>query len=98
MNPNFFVELSDDSAQNVSGGLVIGTTTTGGATFTLKKTYHSYIQLSPGNAADAGASATAFGTRTVAEANTSTYSQQGYGSSAGSASVSVSAPGYFWWC
>ncbi len=98
MNSNFFVELSDDSAQNVSGGILITTNTTGGATFNLNKTFYSTISIGQGNSADAGAGATAYGTRTVAEANTYTISQQGVGSTAGSASVSVSAPGYYWWC
>jgi hypothetical protein len=97
MNPNFFVELSDDSAQNVSGGVLITTTTTGSATFSLDKSFKSVIKLAPGNAADAGAAATAYGTRTVAEANTTTTSILGVGSAAGSTSVSVSAPGYFCW-
>lgn len=97
MNSNLFIELSDDSAQNVSGGLYLGTSTNSSAIFNLNKQFYSTISIGRGNSADASASASAVGTRTLAEANTGSTTIQGYSSSAGSTSVAVSAPGYYWW-
>ena len=82
MNTNFCAELSDDAAENVSGGYYFGSSST---TFvnanitenlTINKLFQSRTNVF-GNLAGAEAAATAFGSNTATQAISSTGVVQG---------------------
>lgn len=100
MNSNFGIELSDDSAQNVSGGYYFGSssTTTVTANITENLNINKYFQSKTniyGNFAGAEAGATASGPNTATQAISSTNVVQGYGSASNATSIS-GTNGSYW--
>jgi hypothetical protein len=93
MNPNFGIEVTDDSAENVSGGYYFGSssTTIVKANITenldINKKFKS-ITFIRGNFAGAEAGATAVGANTATQAISSTTVIQGYGSTSNATSIS----------
>ncbi len=91
MNTNFCIELSDDSAQNVSGGYYFGdpSNTTIRETLTIVKNLTSTVKVT-GNFAGAEADAAAFGKGTSTQSITATYTDPGKSVSTAT-SISASA-------
>jgi hypothetical protein len=87
MNSNFFVELSDNSAQGVSGGSTTNRTTN--ITLNVNKKFNSEVKII-GQAADADAYAYAYGKNSLAEVYT-TAETGSWGSEATSNSIAVTA-------
>ena len=100
MNTNFCIELSDDAAQDVSGGYYFGASSTTNVTanisenFTINKTFLSRTAV-VGNLAGAEAAATSIGLNTATQAISSTTVVQGFGSSANATSISASNGSFF---
>ena len=95
MNTNFCIELSDDAAQDVSGGFYFGqssntfVTANISETFTINKSFLAQTAV-VGNLAGAEATATSIGLNTATQAISSTTVVQGSGSSANATSISAS--------
>ena len=92
MNTNFCIELSDDAAQNISGGLVVSFK----ENFAIYKYIESKTNIS-GNVATGVAKADASGSNTVTQTITLTDVYRGYGSSSTSGSVSATSGAYYRW-
>jgi hypothetical protein len=87
MNSTVCIELSDDSAQNVSGGYT--STRNSNVTLNVKKTFDSNVKA-VGQAADADAYAFAYGPNSLAEVYTSAITTKA-GSEAMSNSIAFTA-------
>lgn len=92
MNTNFCIELSDDAAQNISGGLSVSFN----ERFQIYKSIVSKTDIY-GNVATGVATATATGSDTVTQTITLTNAAQGYSSSSTSGSVSATSGAYYCW-
>ena len=91
MNTSFWIELSDDAAQNVSGGWSRGGTTVYfKEQFYVEKYIKSNLNIS-GNVAVAAATSNAVGYNTVTQTYTGSSVYQGYSSSSTSGSVAAAA-------
>lgn len=88
MNSTVCIEVSDDSAQNVSGGYSF--TRNSIITLKVKKTFDSTVKA-VGQAADADAFASAYGTNSLAEVFTSAVTTRN-GSEAMSTSIAFTSP------
>jgi hypothetical protein len=87
MNSNFFVELSDNSAQGISGGSTSNRTTN--ITLNVNKKFNSDVKIT-GQAADADAYAYAYGKNSLAEVYT-TAETGSWGSEATSQSIAATS-------
>jgi hypothetical protein len=102
MNPNFGIEVTDDSAENVSGGYYFGASSTTlvkaniTENLTIDKKFTSKTMIR-GNFAGAEAGATAFGANTATQAISSTTVVQGYGSTSNATSISGTNGNYRYW-
>ena len=100
MNTNFCIELSDDAAQDVSGGFYFGPSSTTVVTanisqiFSINKSFLAQTAV-VGNLAGAEATATSIGLNTATQAISSTTVVQGSGSSANATSISASNGSFF---
>jgi hypothetical protein len=97
MNTTFWTELSDDSAQNVSGGYFFGgnVNTTIKETLDIKKTLVSKVTVI-GKFAGAEASAEAYGANTSTQAISNTYTGA-LGSASDATSISATGGSSFTW-
>jgi hypothetical protein len=95
MNTNFCIELSDESAQNVSGGYYFGesSNTVIKENLDIKKNFYSNVYVK-GQFAGAEADAVAGGANSATQAITATYTGI-YGSQSKATSVSATS-GYNW--
>ena len=95
MNTNFCIELSDDAAQDVSGGFYFGPSSNTFVTanisenFAISKFFRSDTRV-VGNLAGAEATATSLGFNTATQAISSTAVVQGSGSTVNATSISAS--------
>jgi hypothetical protein len=96
MNFNTCIELSDDSAQNVSGGYYFGKSSTTNVTenLNIKKYFESKTNIY-GNFAGAEADATAYGPNTSTQAISYTTVTKGVSSASNATSVS-GTNGSYW--
>jgi hypothetical protein len=100
MNSNFGIELSDDSAQNVSGGYYFGSSSNTYVNaniyenLNIKKYFESKTNVY-GNLAGAEAEATASGPNTATQGITYTNVRQGYGSTSVATSLSATNGSYW---
>jgi hypothetical protein len=101
MNTNFCIELSDDSAQNVSGGYYFGASSYTNVyaniyeNLSINKNFNSRTNIF-GNFAGGEAAATAVGPNTSTQAISSTNVVQGYGSASNATSIS-GTNGYYYY-
>ncbi|WP_373542177.1 hypothetical protein [Chamaesiphon sp.] len=100
MNTNFCIELSDDAAQDISGGYYFGPSSTTNVNANISENlfinkYFQSITRVFGNLAGGEATATAIGANTATQAISNTQVVQGFGSTSNATSLSATNGGFF---